>query len=202
MLRAFAIAATLALAMPTLAMAEDHDKGQHPGGPPHPAGPPHPPGPPHPGGPPGPAHPAFKPVIPPHPPGPIGGPPHPPGPPGAFVRPGGPSGPIGERHPGGPPGAFVPREPAGAQFNYRGRMIERVHRDPFVYPQGWEYRRWEVGAALPPLFLVPDYFYPDWAALGLEPPPPGYQWVRYGPDLLLVDVNNGQIVDVAYDVFY
>src|ERR1700676_3766723 len=148
MLRAFAIAATLALAMPTLAMAEEHDKGQHPGGPPHLA---------------------SNLVIPPPPPGPIGGPPHPPGPPGAFVRPGGPSGPIGERHPGGPPGAFVPGGSPGAQFNYRGHMIERVHREPFAYPQGWEYRRWEVGAALPPLFLVPDYFYPDWAALGLEP---------------------------------
>ena len=188
MLRAFAIAATLALAMPTLAMAEDHDKGQHPGGPRHPAGPP-------PGPQPGAPHPALRPVVVPHghPPGATGGRPHPPGPPGAFVHPGGPPGPMGGPHPGGPP---------AGQFNYRGHMIERVHRDPFVYPQGWEYRRWEVGAALPPLFLVPDYFYPDWAALGLEPPPPGYQWVRYGPDLLLVDVNNGQIVDVAYDVFY
>jgi hypothetical protein len=26
--------------------------------------------------------------------------------------------------------------------------------------------------------------------------------VRYGPDLLLVDVNTGQVLDVAYGVFY
>jgi Ni/Co efflux regulator RcnB len=95
-------------------------------------------------------------------------------------------------HPGGAP---------GAQFSYRGRMIERVHRDPFIYPQGFGYRRWEVGAALPPIFLTPNYYYPEWAALGLEPPPPGCQWVRYGPDLILVDVSSGQVIDTAYDVF-
>jgi hypothetical protein len=95
-------------------------------------------------------------------------------------------------HPGGPP---------GAQFSYHGHNFNRVHLNPFAYPPGWEYRRWAVGAALPPLFLTPTYFYPEWAALGLEPPPPGYQWVRYGPDLLLVDINTGQVADVAYDVF-
>jgi hypothetical protein len=176
MLRVLAIAAMLALALPTLAFAEEH-KDEHKGAPPHPGGPPHPPGPPH-VGPPGPPGPPHGP-----PPGPGAMVPHPVGPPpGAMV------------HPGGPP--------PGAQFGYRGHMMERVHRDPFVYPPGFAYRRWAVGAALPPLFLARDYWYADWAALGLAPPPPGYQWVRYGPDLLLVDVVTGQVVDVAYDVFY
>jgi Ni/Co efflux regulator RcnB len=113
----------------------------------------------------------------------MGGP-HPPGRPAAMFHPGGP-----------PPGVAV-------QFNYRGRAFDRVHLNPFVYPPGFAYRRWEVGAALPPVFLVQDYWYPEWAALGLDPPPPGYQWVRYGPDLLLVNVITGQVADVAYDVFY
>jgi len=73
---------------------------------------------------------------------------------------------------------------------------------PFLYPPGFGYRRWEVGAALPPRFLARDYWYADWAGLGLDPPPPGYQWVRYGPDLLLVNVITGQVADVAYGVFY
>ena len=67
---------------------------------------------------------------------------------------------------------------------------------------GWAYRRWAVGGILPPLFLVRDYWYADWAALGLAAPEPGFQWVRYGPDLLLVNVSTGQVVDVAYGVFY
>jgi len=189
MLRALAIAALLALALPTLAAAEEpHHPG--PGGP-HPAAAPHPGGPPHPGPPPG-AHPAFKPVphapmgVPPH--GPMGGPPHPGGPPAGFA------------HPGGPPPGFA--HPGGPHFSFHGHDFNRVHVHPFIYPHGWEYRQWAVGGILPPLFLTPDYYYPDWAALGLEPPPPGTQWVRYGPDLLLVDVSTGQVVDVAYGVFY
>jgi Ni/Co efflux regulator RcnB len=95
-----------------------------------------------------------------------------------------------------------PVPPPGARFSYRGRDIERIHIRPFAYPPGFAYRRWEVGAALPPVFLARDYWYADWAALGMDPPPPGYEWVRYGPDLLLVNIDTGQVVDVAYDVFY
>jgi hypothetical protein len=102
-------------------------------------------------------------------------------------------------HPGGPPPGF---NPGGPRFTYRGRDFERVHIYPYRYPPGYGYQQWAVGAFLPPLFLAPDYYYPDWAALGLDPPPPGYQWVRYGPDLLLVELDNGQVVDVAYGVFY
>jgi Ni/Co efflux regulator RcnB len=187
MLRAFVIAATIALVAPGVALAQEHHDEHHEGGPPHPGGPPpHPM--PHPGGP--------VPGVAPHgpPPGAMGGP-HPPGPPAAMVRPAGPPMEHMERQMGPPPGA-------AARFNYRGREVERVHVRPFFYPPGYGYRRWEVGAELPPDFLVQDYWYADWDALGLEPPPPGYQWVRYGPDLLLVNLNTGQVADVAYDVFY
>jgi Nickel/cobalt transporter regulator len=181
MFRMLAIAAMFALGLPALAAAQEHHddhKGPPPGA--HPGGPP----PPHPGGPP---HPMFKP--PPHP-GPMAGP-HPPGPPGAMGGPHPP--PAAFAHPGGPP---------GVHFSFHGHDFNRVHGNAFIYPPGWAYRRWAVGAALPPLFLARDYWYPDWAALGLEPPPPGAEWVRYGPDLLLVDVTTGQVIDVAYDVFY
>jgi len=159
MRRTLAIAAVFALAMPTLAAAQEHHEEHHlPPGPPH-GGPPHPP-----------ARPAFVPGHPgpgPHP-GPMGGP-HGPGP---------------------------------GSFTYRGHPFNRVHLAPYVYPPGFAYRRWVVGGILPPVFLVPGYFYADWAALGLPPPQPGYQWVRYGPDLLLVDVSTGQVVDVVYGAFY
>jgi len=112
--------------------------------------------------------------------------------------------------PHGPPGGVVghpmagphPGGPGGRQFGYHGHMINRVHLAPFVYPGGWAYRQWAIGMALPALFLAPAYFYADWAALGLAPPQPGFQWVRYGPDLLLVDVNTGQVVDAVYGVVY
>jgi Ni/Co efflux regulator RcnB len=181
MLRALVIAAMLALLLPGLALAQQQ-KDEHKGPPPpHPSGG---------GG--GPPHPQLKPAFVPHPgpPGPSGGSPHPELKP-AFVP-----------HPGppGPPAAFA--HPGGPQFTYRGRPFNRVHVHPFFYPQGWAYRQWAIGAILPPLFLSPDYYYADWAALGLDPPPPGDEWVRYGPDLLLVDTTTGQVVDVIYGVFY
>jgi hypothetical protein len=175
MLRVLTVAAMFALAVPTLAAAQDHHDNGH--GPQRAA--PHGPPPGHPGGPP-PGRPAFVPH------GPVGGPLH-----GPIV-----GGPIvgGPMHPG--PG------PGGPQFSYRGHFINRLHIAPFIYPPGWAYRQWAVGAMLPPIFWAPDYYYPDWAALGLEPPPPGCQWIRYGGDLLLVNVSTGQVLDAAYGVFY
>jgi hypothetical protein len=94
--------------------------------------------------------------------------------------------------PGGPPGRFL----------YHGRPFSRVHVAPFIYPAGFRYRRWVIGAVLPPLLLAPAYYYSGWADLGLPPPQPGFQWVRYGPDLLLVNVTTGQVVDTVYGAFY
>lgn len=76
-----------------------------------------------------------------------------------------------------------------------------IHRPAFVYPRGWHYRRWHVGLILPRIFLVRTYYFYDWLDLGLGPPPQGYVWVRYGPDLLLVNIHTGRIVDVIYGAF-
>jgi len=129
-------------------------------------------------------------------PGGGGGPP--PGTRAVVVRPG----PVVGGPRGGGPRGGGPHVVGGAQFSYRGHNFNRVHLAPFVYPAGWGYRRWAVGAVLPPLFLVPAYYYADWATLGLAAPEPGFQWVRYGPDLVLVNVATGQIVDVVYGAFY
>ena len=154
MRRMLTIAAMFALALPSLAAAEE----------PH-----HPPG--KPGAKPGVARPAVA--------------PHAPAP-----------------HPGGPhPGGMAGPRPGGP-LSFHGHAINRVHLAPFVFPPGHAYQHWGVGMALPVLFLAPAYFYADWAALGVPPPQPGFQWVRYGPDLLLVNVTTGEVVDAAYGVFY
>jgi Ni/Co efflux regulator RcnB len=90
------------------------------------------------------------------------------------------------------------QRPAG----YRPARVHRVHATVFHYPRGYHYRRWNSGSILPRVFLSRYYYYPSWYDLGFGPPPPGYQWVRYGPDLLLVNVYTGRIRDVAYNVFY
>ena len=61
--------------------------------------------------------------------------------------------------------------------------------------------RWSAGALLPAIFLSTAYFYDGYAPLGLYAPPPGFRWVRYGPDLLLVNLTTGRVQDVAYGVF-
>jgi Ni/Co efflux regulator RcnB len=92
--------------------------------------------------------------------------------------------------------------PRSGQFYHHGHWYGRVHGPVYVYPSGWHYRRWPIGGHLPAVFLVPTYFYPDYVGLGLPPPPPGYNWVRYGPDLLLVNLRTGIVDDVVYGAFY
>ena len=211
MRRIFALAAMFALLLPAWAAAQDHHDNKAP--PPHPG--PHGPPPPHPAFKPPPPHgpagrrrirsssrsprstarwvapnPQFKPVNPQH--GPMGGP-NP-----AFVHP---------RHPAAPVPAFVhgphAPPPGSVHFSFHGHPFNRFHAAPFVYPHGW--RGSAPGPSAPRCRRCSSHrpiTIPVWAELGLEPPQPGFQWVRYGPDLLLVDVNTGQVLDVAYGVFY
>lgn len=69
-------------------------------------------------------------------------------------------------------------------------------------PRGYYYRRWHYGERLPVAFYARDYWLLDFIAFGLFAPPPGYEWVRYGDDALLIDVETGEIIQVRYDVFY
>lgn len=108
-----------------------------------------------------------------------------------------------------PEGAPMHRAPA--EHHYRPRATEyyhgghwsgRIHAAPFIYPHGWHYRQWSIGVRLPSIFLVPEYYYPDYVGLGLQAPLPGFAWVRFGPDLLLVNLSTGVVIDVAYGVFF
>ncbi len=88
------------------------------------------------------------------------------------------------------------------RFLSGGGWHRSIRGPAFSYPPGFRYQFWATGAILPPLFLTPRYYYDDYAALGLAPPPFGYRWVRYGPDLLLVNTNTGRIADTVDGVFY
>lgn len=95
----------------------------------------------------------------------------------------------------------VPSRPV-YQPGRRPPTYHRIRGPIFHYPRGYGYRRWVIGAILPRVFLSGYYYWTDWRALGLLPPPPGYIWVRYGPDLLLVNRYTGRIADVIYGAFY
>jgi hypothetical protein len=73
---------------------------------------------------------------------------------------------------------------------------------PWVYPEGYAYRLWGLGEILPDMFWkTPTYYYAAWATMGLPPPDPGFQYVQYGPDLLLVNVATGAVVQVFPNAF-
>lgn len=71
----------------------------------------------------------------------------------------------------------------------------------YHYPHGYHYHRWVVGRPLPRVYLVPNYYYSGYGALGLAAPPHNFQWIRYGPDLMLVNLATGNVVDIRYGVF-
>ena len=111
--------------------------------------------------------------------------------------PGGP----GMRPPPPRPGPGL-RPPHRPQFSWRGRYYNPIRGSLFRYPPGYAYRRWSIGAFLPALFLSTSYYYDDWRGLGIDRPPPGRRWVRYGSDLLLINQRTRRVEDVIYNVFY
>lgn len=69
-------------------------------------------------------------------------------------------------------------------------------------PSGFYIRSWSFGDYLPWGWYGDSYRLDDWWAYGLPWPPPGYDWVRVGPDVLLVDRFSGRIVQVVRMVFW
>jgi len=102
---------------------------------------------------------------------------------------------------GRPTSSWVhPRPPH--RFMSEGHWHRAIRGPAFHYPPGFQYRHWTTGLILPPIFLSSPYYYDEYAPLGLGAPPAGYRWVRYGPDLLLVNIATGRIADVVDGVFY
>jgi Ni/Co efflux regulator RcnB len=72
----------------------------------------------------------------------------------------------------------------------------------FRPPQGWQYRRWTFGETLPRPFWAQPYWITNFWLYDLDRPPVGCEWVRSGPDALLVDTSSGEILEAEYNVFY
>jgi Ni/Co efflux regulator RcnB len=72
----------------------------------------------------------------------------------------------------------------------------------YVRPAGWYEHRWTYGERLPRNFFASDFWITDYLAYGLIAPWDGYEWVRYGDDALLIDVDTGEVIRVEYGLFY
>jgi Ni/Co efflux regulator RcnB len=118
--------------------------------------------------------------------------------------------PRGEPH-AGPRGYTRPAAPAGwnarpatvdrgaYQHNYQAARSYRI--GPYHAPAGWGGRRWGYGQILPRAYWGSQYLLGDYWLFGLEVPPVGYEWVRVGPDALLINTFTGEILQVEYGVF-
>ena len=69
-------------------------------------------------------------------------------------------------------------------------------------PRGWYSHPWTFGEFLPVGFYTNNYWLADYQRYGLMPPPYGTVWVRVDNDALLIDEDDGEVIQVAYDVFY
>ena len=98
---------------------------------------------------------------------------------------------------------------------------DRPHYDPRYYPRvmdlgqryhwfggGWRpqrgfyYHRWIYGEFLPFGWYDQSYWVGNYWDYGLPVPPFGYNWVRVGDDVLLINLQTGFVAEVIYGVFY
>lgn len=87
------------------------------------------------------------------------------------------------------------------------RDYRRTHRDAFrrpayVGPRGWRYRPVTVGYRFAPSFYGRNYWVNDWATYRLPRPNGWERWVRYGNDVVLVNVRTGRVVTVYNGFFW
>jgi len=117
----------------------------------------------------------------------------------------------------GAPGAYNPRfgapgfRPGGAtRPQYNAQYFPRVFQPDRQYAwrgAGWRgqpgyyYRHWGYGDRLPYGWFAAQWFINDYYDYDLPVPPYGYEWVRVGPDALLVDLDDGEVVESVYGIF-
>jgi Ni/Co efflux regulator RcnB len=79
------------------------------------------------------------------------------------------------------------------------RQNRRV-RTAYIAPvRNWRYRPVSVGFRLQPSFYGSRYYISDYSAYRLQAPRHHWlRWVRYGDDLLLVNIRNGRVLNVVH----
>jgi len=87
-------------------------------------------------------------------------------------------------------------------WNWRRTHRNYFHLGFYYDPFGWGYRPYSIGWRLWPAYYSSRYWISDPWQYRLPYAPPGYRWIRYYDDLLLVDMWDGQVVDVVYDFFW
>lgn len=94
----------------------------------------------------------------------------------------------------------------GWQDSRHDSKWDRKHRRDYVAyvaPQrNWRYRPVTVGYTLQPAFYGSRYFVGNYGTYGVGAPGRFRQWIRYGDDLLLVNVRTGRVLRVIPNAFW
>ncbi len=120
-----------------------------------------------------------------------------------FNQPAGPNNNRVASRPGNPTFSGQRRDYSGFRDFHRSFTAPRRFRvSSYRPPAGFHAQRWTFGAFLPRPYWARDYWLADYTLYGLPPPPYGTVWVRVASDALLIDEDSGEIITVAYNVFY
>ena len=86
--------------------------------------------------------------------------------------------------------------------DFRRTHPDAFHRGGYRGPNGFRYRAVTPGYRFQPGYYGRNYWVNDWQNYRLARPL-GYQrWVRYGNDVVLVDIRNGTAVSVYNGFFF
>lgn len=86
--------------------------------------------------------------------------------------------------------------------DYRRSHGDLYRRGAYAGPRGYAYRPVTVGRRLAPAYYGRSYWINDPWSYRLRRPA-GYQrWIRYGNDVVLIDVRNGRVFEVNNGFFY
>ena len=93
------------------------------------------------------------------------------------------------------------RSDSGRFYVFNGQRAA-AHRAPaYGWPAGRTYYRLAPGMYLAREFWLPQYYVSNTDDYGLDYPPPGFMWLRYGPDLVLMNIRTGYVRQSVYDFF-
>ena len=86
--------------------------------------------------------------------------------------------------------------------DYRAKHRTTFQRGTYYAPRGMQYRPVSVGFRFQPAFYSNRYWVNDYGTYRL--PAPGYnrRWVRYGNDVVLVDIRSGAVVRVIRSFYW
>ena len=102
------------------------------------------------------------------------------------------------------PGAEVRRD-MRHDIRQQARQARRHTNNWTAYAapvHNWRYRPVTVGFRLQPTFYGSTYYVSDYGMYHLRAPRRFQQWIRYGDDLLLVNVRTGRVLQVIHNRYW